>query len=591
MQKNKYWMGINSSHNSSVAIMDESGKIIFALQEERLSRNKNHWSLPVKSIKKAIEIVHGWENIEKIIFAGIVHPATDRNISRDDIKSGILSAIGQKKSLKSFISKKKHIFEINLNQKKYLQNNIKKFKKNHINIFRKNFPEVKDNPIEFVEHHDTHFATASFGGSEAFKKDLLIFTYDGQGDGLCGTVSILRSNGVVENLHKIQDQNSLSTLYGFTTFYLGLTIFEHEYKLMGMAPYANYSRSLLIKNKLKELYECKDKGWVLKNKLRYVDIDESKFYKEIENIYKLERFDEICLGVQLLVEEFLTQWVSFWINKTGVNDIALSGGMFLNVKANLKLMELNSVNSIYIFPSCGDETNCIGALYYKYFINKNKPPKPITSMGLGQAIESENIEKEIYNYISENKLNYKVDIKENIEDEVAELLSIGEIVGRVEGKEEFGARALGNRSILANPSNWEAISKINDMIKKRDFWMPFAASILDKCYEKYVQDPKKINAEYMIMSFKCTDHIKDIIAGTHPKDKTVRPQIVRKKTNPSYYKIIDSFYKKTGIGAVLNTSLNLHGYPLASSVNNAMEVLQFSELKYLAISKYLIKKV
>ena len=95
----------------------------------------------------------------------------------------------------------------------------------------------------------------------------------------------------------------------------------------------------------------------------------------------------------------------------------------------------------------------------------------------------------------------------------------------------------------------------------------------------------------MIMSFKCTDHIKDIIAGTHPKDKTVRPQIVRKKTNPSYYKIIDSFYKKTGIGAVLNTSLNLHGYPLASSVNNAMEVLQFSELKYLAISKYLIKKV
>jgi carbamoyltransferase len=167
------------------------------------------------------------------------------------------------------------------------------------------------------------------------------------------------------------------------------------------------------------------------------------------------------------------------------------------------------------------------------------------------------------------------------------LLAKGEIVARCSGRVEWGPRALGNRSILGDPRDLRVIGKVNFAIKKRDFWMPFAASILEKRMDDYLVDAKF--APYMIEAFDTTEKVDDIIAGTHPKDKTARPQIVN-EWNPGYKKIIETFEAKTGVGSVLNTSFNVHGYPLIGTPDVAIDTLKNSGLKWLALGNYLVKK-
>ena len=176
-------------------------------------------------------------------------------------------------------------------------------------------------------------------------------------------------------------------------------------------------------------------------------------------------------------------------------------------------------------------------------------------------------------------------------DEIANLLADGEIIARVCGRMEFGSRALGNRSILADPSNSETVKKINEMIKDRDFWMPFAATIMDTFVERYLINPKNFESRYMAIAMDAKkEHLSEIKAGTHPYDETVRPQILSKNQNESYYDLLEKFSKITGIGALLNTSFNLHGIPMVNTLADAMHVFENSELNHLVLDKYLIRK-
>jgi len=172
-------------------------------------------------------------------------------------------------------------------------------------------------------------------------------------------------------------------------------------------------------------------------------------------------------------------------------------------------------------------------------------------------------------------------------EEIGEMLAKGKIVARCTGRVEWGPRALGNRSILADPRDLKVIGKVNFAIKKRDFWMPFAVSILEKRMKDYLINPKF--SPYMIEAFDTTDKRDDIISGTHPFDKTARPQTVN-EWSPGYKKIIETFEAKTGIGAVLNTSFNLHGYPLIGTPDVALSTLEKSGLKYLVMGNWLVKK-
>ena len=189
---------------------------------------------------------------------------------------------------------------------------------------------------------------------------------------------------------------------------------------------------------------------------------------------------------------------------------------------------------------------------------------------------------EIRKFINFDKLN----------EIVAQLLFNNEIVARFYGVEEFGARALGNRSILCNPSKISNLSKINTFIKKRDFWMPFTPSILQERMNEYYFNPKNVDSSYMSCTFESTELAKEHLqAAIHPADFTIRPQIVRKEINKEYHDLIQKFNFISGIGAVLNTSFNLSGYPNVSTPKNAVDTVINSEIKYLILGNNLLVKL
>ena len=286
------------------------------------------------------------------------------------------------------------------------------------------------------------------------------------------------------------------------------------------------------------------------------------------------------------------RWVCNCIRYTGIHHLALSGGVFMNVKVNKAISELPEVESLFVFPSCGDESNSIGAAYWAYAKILRSQQKAVEieklqSLYLGPAYDDAAILQAL-KAVPQRQIEYHR--CEDIEREVAHHVAKGEIVARLKGRMEFGARALGNRSILARADRPEVVKVINDMIKCRDFWMPFAPSILEEYQTDYLVNPKNISAPYMITAFDTTDRVSEIKAAVHPYDFSVRPQVVQKSWNPEYHRLISIFRQITGSGAILNTSFNLHGYPIVCRPEHALHVFFNSELTKLAMGSYLIHK-
>lgn len=310
-----------------------------------------------------------------------------------------------------------------------------------------------------------------------------------------------------------------------------------------------------------------------------------------KNLYTY-RFDHIAGGLQKLTEELHQSWIEEAIKRYQINNIALGGGVFMNVKANGSILSLKSVHEMFAMPSCGDESNAIGAAYWgalHALKSTEKIPGPLVDLYLGPSFSDDEVWKELQLFKS-TKL-YILTRQKHPEAIIARLLAKGEIVAIFQGRMEWGARALGNRSILANASNLEVISIINKQIKNRDFWMPFAPAILDTWAEKYLVNPKKANSPFMMLAFHSTPlaqiHLK---AAMHQADKTLRPQIVSKKQNSFLYGVIKRYEKQTGMGGILNTSFNIHGEPIVCTPRDALSTFHRSGLRYLLIGNWLISK-
>jgi carbamoyltransferase len=302
---------------------------------------------------------------------------------------------------------------------------------------------------------------------------------------------------------------------------------------------------------------------------------------------KLEpyRFDNIAGAVQKLCEEIAIKLAKQVHEITGARDFCISGGVSMNIKMNMLLSNLDFVDQIYVPASGSDESLSIGACYYASAPNV----QPLKNTYLGYDIT-----KDINDESIKTLFGDKYEIAYNIShDTVAQILAEENVVAVVRGKEEFGARALGNRSIIASPKDPATVKVINEAIKNRDFWMPFALSILSEKANEFLHNDKKMNSPYMTIGFETRDENYDLIkAGTHPYDRTCRPQILEKEANPQYHSLISSFYKLTNIPGLLNTSLNLHGNPVCSNLDDILYTFENSGLEYLYLDdRYLIKKV
>jgi carbamoyltransferase len=301
-----------------------------------------------------------------------------------------------------------------------------------------------------------------------------------------------------------------------------------------------------------------------------------------------QRFDNISAATQQYTEELIVQWVKNCMKATKIRKIACAGGIFLNVKANKLLRELPEVEKSFFYPAADDGGTPVGAAlegYYRLCEKKKIEPhkEVLADLYYGQEFKDEEIEKAI----KQSKFKSQSKKVREIDEKVAELVVGGKIVARFSGRDEWGPRALGNRSIIADPRDLNVIRKINFAIKHRDFWMPFCPSILEEEMGKYLVKAKP--ARYMIEAFDTKPAAQEIIAGLHPYDRTCRPQTVN-DWNPGWRKILEGFKKETKVGGVLNTSFNLHGFPVVGTPEVALETLAESELDILAIGNWLVER-
>jgi carbamoyltransferase len=376
---------------------------------------------------------------------------------------------------------------------------------------------------------------------------------------------------------------SLGEIYQHTTKYMGMKPLEHEYKVMGLAPYASPDAT-------DRAYKVVEKFAAVKDDLTFeTDVSSWALEGHLERMLKGQRFDGIAGAVQRLVEERVTQWIRMAVARTGITDVAFAGGVFLNVKLNMFITSMPELTSVYFAPSPGDESNGMGACYFGHRHLGGKNPHPVKDLYLGPSFTDEEIEVALKERGCYGR--YNVERFDDIDGTVADLLANNKIVARFAGRMEWGARSLGNRAILSNASHMDNMRTINDAIKMRDFWMPFAPTILKSREDDYIVNERHIPAPYMILAFMSKPLAKkEIVAAIHPYDYTCRPQSLEEDWNTGYYRVLKEFESRTGIGGVMNTSFNLHGEPIVCSPQDAIHTIDDSGLEYLALGNYLLRK-
>lgn len=576
---NKYHLGIHYGHNATVAV-GCNGRIVFCQSEERMNRIKNSTGFPHQTLNYVFDTICSPDEIESVTFfqkslLGYIF------LKRHGFKAfQIGDYLSPELKDGSWFSRSELKWLLSQWRARYWTERSSRLKRESLYYFSQS-AKVPPGKINFIEHHVAH-AYSTIGHIQSWA-DALVFTLDGQGDFVSATVSKL-VDGRLHLLQKTDHRDSLGYFYSAITALLGMKPGEHEFKVMGLAPYSSPKYYQPILDRLRKLIWLDGSGQFCAN------LPPTALTRALDEIVLHQRFDNVAGAIQALVEDLIIEWVRFWIEKTGISNVAVSGGVFMNVKACQKVMQELPVKKYFVMPSAADESTAIGAAYWGG-IQSSSPctPIPFDDLYLGMSFSDDEILNEL------NKLNasarYEIFRPEHISRSIAGLLAENQVVARFAGRMEFGARALGNRSILANPSDFSTVELINASIKSRDFWMPFTPSILFEDMSRYIVDHKRIFAPYMSITFDTTELAREhLIAAIHPRDKTARPQCVLPDWNPEYHEIISEFKRRTGIGAVLNTSFNLHGEPNVCSPYDAIYTMDNSGLKYLAIGSFLLVK-
>lgn len=320
-------------------------------------------------------------------------------------------------------------------------------------------------------------------------------------------------------------------------------------------------------------------------------------YFQIKKDLVGQRFDSIATGLQIYTEKLISKWVDQLVQLTGITSVVISGGVAMNVKANSEIAKSKLVESLFIPPSPDDSSQSMGAAYAALSLPASQSRTsyifPTHIQGLKNAyLGKGSNNEELFKIGTDFAIDHGFQLEEDGLFRAAELLHKGGIIGRFAGKGEFGARALGNRSILADPSNAGIKKKINEKIKNRDFWMPFAATILEEYASDYLVLDQQVSS-YFYMTNACATTllgVEKLQAGIHPYDESCRPQILLKEANSEYWDLINTFGKLSGIYALLNTSLNFHGKPVVGNPQEALKIFRESNLDGILLGNSLIYK-
>ena len=604
-------LALQLEKSSGCALMID-GEIVFSSSEERFTRIKSDSLFPKRSIKAALEYGKIKANeLDKILicstevtlYASLVNLYSSLNVKdqlrmmklywepklienkkrsflyflKDKIQFNRYPFNSKQAKIFTFLRKNfKHKIDQNDQKKPFQSSKDAKIVSNFFKSIICDYLKVDQKIIKHVDHHTCHAAYAFFG-SPIRHPNSLVFTADAFGDYLSGTISkYVKKKNILKRVKSYSHtQFQLARIYRFVTIYLRMLGDSHEYKVMGLAPYYDGFR-----------YKEVEKVFERMQKVRGVNL---VFNRNIKNIfYYLEkelfsyRFDYIATALQNFTEKILVKWFQNSLSKFGGSHITFSGGQSMNVKANYQISKIKKIKKIFVCGSGTDDTLPIGACY-DYASKNKKKTIPLKNMYLG--INADYKIKDLKKF-SKYKITKVTSLKQ-----VLNCLIKHQIIAVCRNRAEMGQRALGNRSILADPRFAQNIHKINNAIKQRDFWMPFAPVILNEYQKKLIKNPKNIDSPFMTFAFETTPFAhKNLIAAIHQADKTARAQILSKKHNKDLWKLIYLFYKKTGVPGLLNTSFNLHGYPIVNTIFDAKNVFEKSDLTALWLNNHIIEK-
>ena len=560
-----YTLGINYLSESSVCLFKKN-KLVYAISEERLNRKKNWYGIPILSIQKTLQ---------------------DNKLKKKDIKyvatHGLSALTKDTPDVAYFNEKIKKIqnSKLELKQKRYLIIKLKQrqlHEKKVIEVRTKNIlAKLKKmfKNLEIFDHHLSHAASTYY-----FSKfnSAYTLTIDGWGDN--ASSKLFKSiNGKLIELKKTNTIDSLGYFYGSFTKLLGFTPHKHEGKVLGLAAYASPRKAISEINKI-FTYNKKIKNFEgLTHKGFYLPSFNNILLKRLKRKYTRE---EIASAVQKKLEDTVLAYVNDISNKRF--NLALAGGVFSNVKLNQKILLQKKVNNIFIFPNMGDGGLCVGAA--ALCINKKKGFKKFSfeNMYLGPKYNVKNLNWFLKKY------NLR-EIKTNNNDKfIAKNLNKKKIFALFQGRMEFGPRALCNRSIICSAEDAGINKSLNKKLKRTEF-MPFAPIVLKSEYNKYFYKIEKtlINSKFMTMTFDCKKELLEVAPAIVHVDKTARPQIIDKRTNPKIYNILKEYKKISGFGVLINTSFNMHEEPIVCSVDDACRAFVSSNINYLIIGDRIFK--
>ncbi|MBF0246634.1 MAG: hypothetical protein HQL36_00960 [Alphaproteobacteria bacterium] len=572
-------LGLNEGLNSSVAVL-EDGVIVFALQEERLNRKKEYAGFPELALRFMLDYLNlAPGDFDAVCLANLSSPSRSREYF---LKSYDLNAMTAAEHLLNgdIGSAARRVW-------RSLPQSIKNLRASALHAGNNDAVEQKlegfgfsRDKIRRTHHHRNHAACAYYGMRANPTDKHLVLTLDGGGDDACSQVYIAE-NGKMELIAQTPMGHSVGQIYSRMTHMMGMKPHEHEYKLMGMAPYADNDYSDPVVAFLETLLDLDPANPLcFKSKVGDTGLIEPRLEHDLRRV----RFDSLCGGMQRFCEDLLVKWVKACIRETGIHKVVAAGGVFMNVKANKLISELPEVEFFDVFPSCGDETLGFGAAWQEAVRMEPSINDKIRFdnfyLGPDSAYDLERAKAEYAD-------RFDFVTPDDLVEHVADLLASGEIVARASGPMEFGARALGNRTIMADPGRPNIIPTINKMIKMRDFWMPFAPSMLRERVDDYIKRPASLPdatvSPWMMHTFDTTEARDQMSGATHPYDGTARAQVVNKSINPDYHAIISRFAEKTGKGVILNTSYNLHGFPIVTGSVEALDVAMRSDIRYVLL--------
>jgi carbamoyltransferase len=570
-----YFHGIDPA-----AALIDNGRIVAYVEEERLLRNKHAANLfPIRSIEACLSLGRvGLGDVDAIVYGWDAPRYGSGDMARfyDEINRRYPPDAATERWQQRNVG---HFAPASL--RRTLVANLVR----HFGIEPAGVPAM-----EFHPHHKSHAAAAFFLSPYP---EALVLTVDGSGDSDCTTV--WRGRGTaLEPLHRSELPHSLGWFYAAITEYLGFDAYDGEYKVMGLAAYGR--DNLELRAKLATIvrpgprgfdYEV-DPAFIHHGAHTYSDRFTDRLPALIglpprQGPRKLEPIHEdLAFEAQRLLEETVIRLIGHFQRETGLAALCIGGGVGLNVKMNSRLRRLGVFDRVWAFPIPSDSGLAIGAAIGHEVAATGVRPPPLDHLYLGPSFDDNDIEQQL------RQCGLAYHRPEDLAAATADLLGDGKVIGWFQGRMEGGPRALGGRSILADPRTIAARDRVNAAIKFREYWRPFCPSLTIESAEQYLVKPEA--APFMIVAFEATELARRTVPAVVHVDGTVRVQTVDATTAPRYHAVLEAFERKTGVPVVLNTSFNVKGEAIVCTPRDAIRCFSATGLDALVIGAFIVDK-